>query len=86
MLTGSLERRRTYDRKRGVTAWRDKRLIILGEIMSEEEKKQAILLMRQCAEELEKFFSLIECNEMVIAKMNLEQAVMWAAKAWLKVA
>lgn len=46
-----------------------------------EDIKETIFEMKSKAEELYKFFDEIENREMSIAKMNLEQAMMWATKA-----
>lgn len=48
-----------------------------------EEIKQKIFDMKSKAEELKNFFDQINNREMSIAQTNLEQAMMWATKAWV---
>lgn len=49
-----------------------------------EEIKQAIFDMKTKAEELQSmFYDKINNREMSIAKTNLEQAMMWATKAYV---
>ena len=45
--------------------------------------KIVILDMKNKAEELKSFFDQIRSREMSIAQTNLEQAVMWATKAFI---
>jgi hypothetical protein len=47
------------------------------------EIKSKIYEMKEKAEELKAFFDLINSREMSIAQTNLEQALMWATKAWV---
>lgn len=48
-----------------------------------ENIKATIHNMKICAEALKCFFDNINSREMSIAQTNLEQAVMWATKAWI---
>ncbi len=45
--------------------------------------KESIFSMKEKAEELKDFFDQINNREMSIAQTNLEQALMWATKAWV---
>jgi ACT domain-containing protein len=46
-----------------------------------EEAKKLVLEIKTQAEILENLFDKIKSREMAVAHTNLEQAVMWAAKA-----
>jgi hypothetical protein len=48
-----------------------------------DDIKEAIFQMKEKAEELKAFFDKIDNREMSIAQTNLEQALMWATKAWV---
>lgn len=48
-----------------------------------DEIKQAIFDMKSKAKELKDFYDKVDNREMSIAKTNLEQAMMWATKAWV---
>jgi hypothetical protein len=48
-----------------------------------DEIKQTIFDMKSKAEELKAFFDKVNSREMSIAQTNLEQALMWATKAWV---
>lgn len=48
-----------------------------------DEIKKVIFEMKEKAEELKAFFDQINNREMSIAQTNLEQALMWATKAWV---
>jgi hypothetical protein len=48
-----------------------------------EEINNKIYLMKSKAEELKSFFDQVHNREMSIAQTNLEQALMWATKAWV---
>ena len=48
-----------------------------------DEIKQAIYDMKCKAEELKEFYDKINNREMSIAQTNLEQAMMWATKAYV---
>ena len=48
-----------------------------------DEIKKTIFDMKAKAEELKSFFDEITNREMSIAQTNLEQALMWATKAWV---
>lgn len=48
-----------------------------------DEIKQVIFDMKSKAEELKEFFDKISNREMSIAQTNLEQAMMWATKAYV---
>jgi hypothetical protein len=43
-----------------------------------------IFEMKRKAEELKEFYDKVQNREMSIAQTNLEQAMMWATKAWVK--
>lgn len=45
--------------------------------------KETIFNMKSKAEELKEFFDKVNSREMSIAQTNLEQALMWATKAWV---
>lgn len=45
--------------------------------------KEKIFNMKECAESLKYFFDQVINREMSIAQTNLEQALMWATKAWV---
>lgn len=47
--------------------------------------KQVIFDMKSKAEELKMFLDKVNNREMSIAQTNLEQAMMWATKAWVRV-
>lgn len=47
------------------------------------DTKTAIFEMKSKAEELKAFFDKINNREMSIAQTNLEQAMMWATKAYV---
>jgi hypothetical protein len=48
-----------------------------------DEIKQIIFDMKSKAEELKAFYDKINNREMSIAQTNLEQAMMWATKAYV---
>lgn len=48
-----------------------------------EEIKQTIYDMKCKAEELKAFYDKVHNREMSIAQTNLEQAMMWATKAYV---
>ncbi len=48
-----------------------------------DEIKQTIYDMKCKAEELKSFYDKVNNREMSIAQTNLEQAMMWATKAWV---
>ena len=48
-----------------------------------DEIKEAIFVMKSKAEELKAFFDKVNNREMSIAQTNLEQAMMWATKAYV---
>ena len=48
-----------------------------------EDIKEHIFSMKTKAEELKAYFDPIKNREMAIAQTNLEQAMMWATKAWV---
>ncbi len=48
-----------------------------------DEIKDTIFQMKEKAEELKIFFDHVNNREMSIAQTNLEQAMMWATKAWV---
>lgn len=48
-----------------------------------DEIKRIILDLKSKAEELKEFFDNVNSREMSIAQTNLEQAVMWAVKAYV---
>ena len=48
-----------------------------------DEIKKAIFDMKSKAEELKIFYDKINNREMSIAQTNLEQAMMWATKAYV---
>jgi len=48
-----------------------------------DEIKATIFSMKEKAEELKVFFDSIDNREMSIAQTNLEQALMWATKAYV---
>lgn len=49
-----------------------------------EDIKNIIFNMKTKAEELKSFFDGVNNREMSIAQTNLEQALMWATKAYVK--
>jgi len=51
-------------------------------VMPDEIKSQ-IYAMKEKAEELKEFFDKVTNREMSIAQTNLEQALMWATKAYV---
>lgn len=48
-----------------------------------DDIKQAIFDMKSKAEELKAFFDNVMNREMSVAQTNLEQAMMWATKAYV---
>ena len=48
-----------------------------------DEIKAVIFEMKSKAEELAVYLATIDTREMEIARTNLEQAMMWATKAWV---
>lgn len=48
-----------------------------------DEIKAVIFEMKSKAEELAAYLATIDTREMEIARTNLEQAMMWATKAWV---
>lgn len=48
-----------------------------------DEIKDTIFKMKCSAEELKAWFDQVNNREMSIAQTNLEQAMMWATKAWV---
>lgn len=48
-----------------------------------DDIKEHIFSMKTKAEELKVYFDTINSREMSIAQTNLEQALMWATKAWV---
>lgn len=48
-----------------------------------DDIKEHIFAMKTKAEELKAYFDTISSREMSIAQTNLEQALMWATKAWV---
>ena len=45
--------------------------------------KETIFQMKTKAEELKAIFDKVNSREMAVAQTNLEQALMWATKAWV---
>jgi hypothetical protein len=50
-----------------------------------DDIKDVIYAMKSKAEELKLYFDKVSNREMSIAQTNLEQALMWATKAWVNV-
>lgn len=48
-----------------------------------DEIKETIFKMKEKAEELKEFYDKVNNREMSIAQTNLEQAMMWATKAYV---
>lgn len=49
-----------------------------------QETKKSIFDMKSKAEELKEFYDKVNNREMSIAQINLEQAMMWATKAYVQ--